>query len=187
MMYQYQDLGDTAAGAGGGSADARQLLTQIGANGTQILLMTRYLFSRPLTSDPDAQGIIELVKVIQTGINKAGYFQRLGVDGKLGASTAAALDVIIPPKNAYANTPWLTILQAVQKAMKSPPKKVASSSNAPPMPDGSNMPLTTPGAGGFAELLKSPYVIGIGVFAGLVLLMGGKGGGAKKKSRSRRR
>lgn len=163
------------AEAGG---DARQLLSSIGANGTQILMMTRYLFQRPLTSDPDAQGIIEMVKVIQAGINRAAFTGRLSVDGKLGKDTAAALNVILPPANTFANTPWLQILQAVADAIQNPPRKLPSSSG-PPAPGGGSIPLVTPSAG--SSLFSSPYVVGAGVFLGLVLLMG-KG---KKKGRRR--
>jgi hypothetical protein len=162
------------------ATDATALLKSIGANLTQVALISQYLFFRPLTSDPDAQGIIEMVKVIQTGINRANYFPRLSVDGKLGQQTAKALDVILPPANTYANTPWITILGAVAKAISNPPKKVqAASSSGPPMPGGGSLPLTPPG--GASSLLKSPVVVGLGVFGLLVLVLGGKKKGGRRR------
>lgn len=166
----YQDLGDANTGVSKDqiAVDARELLERLGANSMQVLLITRYLFMTPLTVDPDMQGVQELVKLIQRGLNKLGA--RLRVDGTLGADTAAALNKVTPPKNSYASKSWLRIVNDLVYAIRSGKRPLG---DEPPLPGGGTLQTTSPGGSSF---FRSPFVM-----AGLVLLGGALIFGKKRR------
>lgn len=147
--------------------DARELLTSLGGSPALVVMMVQYIFITPLTSDPDMQGVKEIIRLLQRGLNAAGV-ARLDVDGVLGADTAKALNVVSPPFNSYAGKTWLRLLNDVSTAVRSGKYK------KPAAPASSSVelvaPLETP------SLMKSPVVLGVGVFLGLYFLMGKKRG-----------
>lgn len=90
---------------------ARQIFSKLGVPTFLIDLCVQYAFFLPQTSDPDAQGVQQIVKALQTGLRKKGY--ATGVSGVFGPPEASAMNQISPPTDSWKSKTWLELAQAV--------------------------------------------------------------------------
>ncbi|MBT8452993.1 MAG: hypothetical protein KJO40_13575 [Deltaproteobacteria bacterium] len=80
----------------GRAEDVREMLLTAGVGQFNVTMSIPYMFELPRTSDPYAQGIMQIVQGLQQLLNRRGA--RLDVDGGLGARTVKALRTFAGPK-----------------------------------------------------------------------------------------
>jgi hypothetical protein len=88
--------------------DIRNILLRLGTPSHLTLPAIPMAFFLPGTSDPNAQGVITIVRALQTGLRRRGYPVR--VSGVFDRATASAADEISP---GWRDRSWLTLLQDV--------------------------------------------------------------------------
>ena len=117
-------------------SNARQMLMDLGSKPSLATMALPYVWFLAGTTDPDAQGVIEIVNAVQRGLQKLGY--KVMVSGVLDRPTAEALDRLMPPKGVWVNSTWIVIMQAILRAIRGP--------RLDPRPRGRRAPLG-PGRG----------------------------------------
>lgn len=98
--------------------NARQMLMDLGSAPSLATIALPYVWMLPGTTDPDAQGVIEIVRCIQRGLRGLGH--KVMVSGVLDRTTAETLDLLVPPKGSWPSTTWIVIMQRLQHAIRNP-------------------------------------------------------------------
>lgn len=101
--------------------NTRQMLIELGVPSHLATLAQPYMFYLPGTSDPDAQGVIEIILGIQRSLRKLGY--RVEVSGVLTPETAAALNTISPPAGSWMTKSWVQIVGDILEVRRNPVEK----------------------------------------------------------------
>jgi len=74
--------------------NVRQMLLSLGVQPFLAEMAIPFVWFLPSTTDPDSASVIEIIKALQRGLNRAGY--SLPVNGILNTKTAHALDKVSP-------------------------------------------------------------------------------------------
>lgn len=91
----------------------RQILLDLGVASAVTTLAIPYVWFLPGAVDPDAQGVMEIVKAIQRGLRKLGF--PVMVSGVMDREFAAAMNAMFRPRGAWTSTTWIVILDRVRK------------------------------------------------------------------------
>lgn len=94
--------------------DIRDLLLKGGVGQYNAVMSIPYMNFLPGTTDPYAQGVLQLVKGLQRLLNQGGA--RLTVDGGLGAETMRALSAYAGPR--WYDQTWAQLYGAVIEGRK---------------------------------------------------------------------
>lgn len=111
----------------GGQPNIRAILAGLGVGPFDAAMSIQYAFFLPSTTDPDAQGVQQLVAALQRGLRALGY--GVEVDGVLGPRTAEAVRQVSGP--AWRDKTWAQLLEDVVTARPLPkPMRWASGRDA---------------------------------------------------------
>jgi hypothetical protein len=107
--------------------NARDMLLALGTPQPITTMAIPYLWFLPGAVDPDAQGVMEIVKAAQRGLRKIGF--PVLESGVMDRPTAAAMDQLFPPRGTWTSTSWIVVLDRIHRLMRSGKK---FSSTPPP-------------------------------------------------------
>jgi hypothetical protein len=96
--------------------NARDMLLALGTPPSITTIAIPYLWFLPGAVDPDAQGVMEIVKAAQRGLRKIGF--SVLASGVMDRPTADAMDRLFPPRGTWTSTSWVVVLDRIHQLMR---------------------------------------------------------------------